>query len=292
MKPTGEADVWAGACDRLVRFVCKLGVDPATAEDIAQETAYRAVANDVPFTDVEDLLRWCQTVARRLAMDEHRRAKRTRLVLVHRPETAVADVAEIVADRDLLGRALSEVRRLPEAQREAIMATVSPEQSSRESRKDQVRLAAARSRARSSLRAAVGYGLGLVAAMVSAVRRFVRAAPAMASVAAATALVTGLLSTPNAAGGAPVISQNAAPPAAVAWHHQRPVSAAVRGAVTAKSDSVRRGAKTSNAPSRSQQIAKVHSNGVILAADQRPQNSADHLLCLHGGPLPGRTCVG
>lgn len=286
-----DPQVWETARVRLVRFARSLGIDGVSSEDIAQESLCRAVTHSIPFTDVEDLLRWCQTVARRLAMDEHRRSRRAAfLTPVEGHDTDFRDVAEHVANRDLLRRALTELVRLPDVQRDALVGVISDRPPTSAQRKEQVRLAVARSRGRAALRTAVGYGTFLVAAVAAAVRRSARTGPAMAAV-AATALVTAFLSATSPGAGALAIHPSSVVPATHAVPHSMPAQGA-QVVEPASPPSSAHGGVNATAHASARPLVKAHVAGIPVAADQRPRSAGDHLLCISGGPLPTSTCVG
>lgn len=62
---------------RLLRFLRSRGVPAHAAEDAIQDVAERLLTRQVPHTDIDDLMRWCMTVARNSAIDQHRRLRRS-----------------------------------------------------------------------------------------------------------------------------------------------------------------------------------------------------------------------
>src|SRR5205807_6577227 len=70
----GLADVWPEVGARLVGIL-RRRVDRVTAEDIVQETAFRAVRDQVQFSSADDLLRWASCVGLRLAVVFQRRRR-------------------------------------------------------------------------------------------------------------------------------------------------------------------------------------------------------------------------
>jgi DNA-directed RNA polymerase specialized sigma24 family protein len=67
------AETWIDVATRLHRLLAALGASRDLSEDLAQETAARVIASEVPFDSSDDLYRWCATVARNLLIDHHRR---------------------------------------------------------------------------------------------------------------------------------------------------------------------------------------------------------------------------
>jgi len=60
---------------RLARYVRKRGESPLAVDDVVQEVAARVLSNEhVTFVDADDLLRWCQHVARNAIVDGLRRS--------------------------------------------------------------------------------------------------------------------------------------------------------------------------------------------------------------------------
>jgi len=62
---------------RLLRFLRTRGIAAHAAEDAVQDVAERLLTRKVPHTDIDDLMRWCMTVARNSAIDQHRRLRRS-----------------------------------------------------------------------------------------------------------------------------------------------------------------------------------------------------------------------
>ena len=102
------AEIWPEVARRLGVYARKRASSAEQAEDVVQEVAARLLSHDdVTYEDVDDLLRWCQRVARNLLIDEHRAsAQRSALPLdehaFSRP--AAVDVAHEVEQRQRLRR--------------------------------------------------------------------------------------------------------------------------------------------------------------------------------------------
>jgi DNA-directed RNA polymerase specialized sigma24 family protein len=68
---------WPLMRKRLLKFLRSRGISAHAAEDAVQDVAERLLTRPVPHTDIEDLMRWCMTVARNAAIDQHRRLRRS-----------------------------------------------------------------------------------------------------------------------------------------------------------------------------------------------------------------------
>lgn len=164
---------WSQARPVLVGFVMRRGLSREDAEDVAQEVGFRLVRERIAFRDVDDLLRWCQVVARRIVIDEVRRAARRRSVPLEGEHLAVVDVAEGVHTTLELRATLQALGRLSPGERDSLVAVVN-EAAAPATRPEQLRQASARARARTSLRRTVGYPwvvAGPLAAAVTSLRR-------------------------------------------------------------------------------------------------------------------------
>jgi DNA-directed RNA polymerase specialized sigma24 family protein len=148
--PPFEA-VWPDVERRLRALLFRRGLDQASAEDVVQEVALRALAGRVTYTSAKDLLRWAGPVACNLHVDLLRQRARLQDGGVTTDHPATNDVAGEVADRMELQRAFRGLAALRPADREAIMEAVTAEPVPARSRKEAVRLAVRRHRARSRL---------------------------------------------------------------------------------------------------------------------------------------------
>jgi DNA-directed RNA polymerase specialized sigma24 family protein len=153
--------LWPSLFSRVVGNLRQRGVDWASAEDAAQEAGARALAHGVPYTSEDDLCRWVQTVAWRVAVDNHRRTARWSGA-GGPTSVAATDVAHEVEARLQLcnvGRVFS---RLSASDQAALLEVTPPDQT----RQEAVRAAVRRHRARARLVALVE-GLGGVVALPS-----------------------------------------------------------------------------------------------------------------------------
>lgn len=148
--PPFEA-VWPDVERRLRALLFRRGLDQASAEDVVQEVALRALAGRVTYTSAKDLLRWAGPVACNLHVDLLRQRARLQDGGVTADHPASNDVAGEVADRMELQRAFRGLAALRPADREAIMEVVTAEPVPPRNRKEAVRLAVRRHRARSRL---------------------------------------------------------------------------------------------------------------------------------------------
>jgi DNA-directed RNA polymerase specialized sigma24 family protein len=148
--PPFEA-VWPDVERCLHALLYRRGLDRASADDVVQEVALRALAGRVTYTSAKDLLRWAGPVACNLHIDLLRQRARLSDDEVGADRPASNDVAGEVADRMELQRALRGIAALRPADREAIMEAVTAEPVPPRNRKEAVRLAVRRHRARSRL---------------------------------------------------------------------------------------------------------------------------------------------
>ena len=149
---------------QLFRHLRSLGASRSDAEDAAQEALLRAWEHQVPFTDSDDLLRWCHTVARRAQIDVVRRRSHD-AVPADGPCREAESALEAVEWRDVLRTVAAALSRMSPADRRALTLTRGHD------RRAARRLAAARCRARQRLRQLVGPIVALAAVLVRVARR-------------------------------------------------------------------------------------------------------------------------
>lgn len=143
-------EAWPETADRLAEMLRKRGVARAHIEDVVQETAVRVVENSVVFSDTEDLLRWANVVAWRIALDARRRKK-----LPIDPEAsldtqpAAEDVAHAALARYTVDKLATAFGALTPREQQALSVIGTD---STGSRKADVRLNVRRLRARARLR--------------------------------------------------------------------------------------------------------------------------------------------
>lgn len=203
--------LWPSLFDRVVATLRQRGVDWASAEDAVQEAGARALANQVPYTSEHDLRRWVQTVAWRVAVDNHRRTTRWRAPWAAggrgadggglsamggaeaEPEriTTSVDVAHEVEARFELKAVERMFPLLSAADRAALLDTAPAGQT----RKEAVRLAVRRHRARARLVAMVE-GLASAIGFLPWRRLGAWRAAIIPSVAAATLVPLALIAPP------------------------------------------------------------------------------------------------
>lgn len=118
-RPLTIDEAWATVGARLHAMLRRRGVDPDAADDIVQETAARALEHGVEFRDEEDLLRWANVVAWRIALNDWRgRQWIAASPVPDRPATVPLE-DEVIA-RHTLARVLASLSRLSAADREAL----------------------------------------------------------------------------------------------------------------------------------------------------------------------------
>lgn len=143
-------EVWAEVLRRVVALLRGRGVDAATAEDISQEVAVRAITSGVEYSSADDLMRWASTVAVRLSIDEWRARQRTVVDSALSDGASSADASRQAVHRAQLGEVSAGMARLTPDQRAAIVSGVLGDEAS--TRTDATRVAVARHRARARLR--------------------------------------------------------------------------------------------------------------------------------------------
>ena len=116
---------------RVYSYVMTLSGNQQTAEEITQETFFRAMSKSASFRREADEVTWLCSIAKNLFCDEKRREKKTGPV----PEELPADgksVEQIAADRDSSFRIHLALHALEEPYREAFELRVFGELSFRE----------------------------------------------------------------------------------------------------------------------------------------------------------------
>lgn len=167
------ASAWTEVEPPLRRFLASRGLASADIDDVIQETALRALASRVPFSNGEDLRRWCFVVAKRLHVDRTRQQARLsdldgQLLGLEDPSSA-ASLAQ-VEDRHLLRTVMTRLVALPNRDQEAVLGA--PLASDLRERN---RASVARHRARQRLLRAVG-PLGAFAGCLGRLRTQLRCA--------------------------------------------------------------------------------------------------------------------
>lgn len=145
------AEGWRFVDTPLRRYLGSLGVKGTDVDDIAQETAVRAIESGMHSKDPTELRRWAFVVARRLVVDLHRVRRRTTEMLpaVER-DLAQEDELLRVENRHLLRSVLNAVAALQPHDRRALAIA------SNQSPAERNRAKVARYRARRRLRDLVG----------------------------------------------------------------------------------------------------------------------------------------
>jgi DNA-directed RNA polymerase specialized sigma24 family protein len=159
------AVVWPEVSRRLTRLLASRGAAHDVTDDIVQEVAARVLSRGIVFEDAADLMRWTVPVALNLLVDHARATKR--VAVGGDVDTTVPDIADVVVDRDRLGRVLGAVAQLSDGDRAALVASGLPAADRRES----VRLAVRRHRARRRLLAIVDGAAGIAAWLGLRLRR-------------------------------------------------------------------------------------------------------------------------
>ena len=178
---------WPSARARVARILAARGVQPADADDIAQEVAVRALRDPGRFRSNDHFLGWCCRVAINLHIDAVRRQR----WISPRPSPDVPgghDTAGAVEGRLALETLASELAQLSDEERDLLL--VAPPG---DSRIEAVRLAVRRHRLRARLAACLE---GLVA-VIALLRRAARGLSTPAKMAlVALPVVAGVLIAP------------------------------------------------------------------------------------------------
>lgn len=115
------AEVYDALASRLLRYLGRLERDPATAEDLVQQTfirMHKARASFRPGAHVEP---WAFAIARRLFLDARKQKKRGVLSWLLPEPSAEVDAEAILMARQLSDAARARLESLPPLQREAFL---------------------------------------------------------------------------------------------------------------------------------------------------------------------------
>lgn len=194
------AEWWPLMRKRLLRFLRSRGVAAHAAEDAVQDVAERLLTRDVPHTDIDDLMRWCMTVARNASIDQHRRLRRSVPLDDFDDDTVDAtELHDLVEARMRLDRVLRALANMSYDDVRCVVASLddtAPEVSS-------PALRARRHRLRRRLSEMVGC-FGLVGVVVRALRpRAGRTTLGLSSAAIATVALATVVAGPLHFGASP-----------------------------------------------------------------------------------------
>lgn len=116
---------------RVFSFVMTLSKDRAQAEEITQETFFRAMSKQRAFRGESDEATWLCAIAKNLFLDERRRQERIEPIPEELPDTAKG-VEQRAADRDSSFRVHMALHTLEEPYREVFELRIFGELSFRE----------------------------------------------------------------------------------------------------------------------------------------------------------------
>ena len=86
---------------QVYRYLLALCRDPELAEELTQETFFRAVRSAGQFREGSDLRAWLYTIARNVFLDQARRKRNTEIQLPRElPDTAGVTLTEVLEDRE------------------------------------------------------------------------------------------------------------------------------------------------------------------------------------------------
>jgi len=214
---------------RLLRFLCSRGVSAHVAEDAVQDVAERLLTREVPHTNIDDLMRWCMTVARNSAIDQHRRLRRSVPLETGDDVEDGRELVDLVEARLRLDRTLRALRNMSYDDLRCVIGSIDDEFEADGVASPALR--ARRHRLRRRLAELVG-GFGLIGVLVRALRpQAGRVTLGLSSAAiASVALVTVVVGLAPHAGSATAHARLRIAPATV---HLEPV--ADRAAVVRRS---------------------------------------------------------
>lgn len=150
------SSAWPEVAPRLHRLLMRRGVSKSDAEDIVQEVACKVIHHEVPYTDGDDLYRWCSVVARRMFIGLARK-RRVEALPDSFDAPGLEDVERSVLARIQLAAVARALAALPLRERELVMSSGVGEPS---------HLAVRRFRTRQRLRLVVDRARVLVALVV------------------------------------------------------------------------------------------------------------------------------
>ena len=145
-------EVWPELRRRLLVRLNRMGMDPATAEDVVQEVAARIVSANVAYRSIDDLMPWAATVARHLGLD-HRRAEARRPTVPLEDAPSPVELDDLLEHRRRLAAVVTGWPQLSDQDRHALSAPFTGARPS--SRAEGVRWAVRRHAARARLAAIV-----------------------------------------------------------------------------------------------------------------------------------------
>ena len=94
-------EVYRDYLEDVYRFSLALCRDPVLAEELTQETFFRAVRSAGQFREGSDLRAWLYTIARNVFLDQTRRKRNTEIQLPRElPDTAGVTLTEALEDRE------------------------------------------------------------------------------------------------------------------------------------------------------------------------------------------------
>ena len=94
-------EVYRDYLEDVYRFSLALCRDPVLAEELTQETFFRAVRSAGQFREGSDLRAWLYTIARNVFLDQARRKRNTEIQLPRElPDTAGVTLTEALEDRE------------------------------------------------------------------------------------------------------------------------------------------------------------------------------------------------
>ena len=108
----------------IFRFLVKLCGDVSLAEELTQETFFRAYMNMAAVRNEEKVAVWLCQIAKNTYFAWFNEQKRNRPILQQIPADSTPDIAELFEEKELAGRAFSILHTLEEPYKEVFMLSV------------------------------------------------------------------------------------------------------------------------------------------------------------------------
>lgn len=293
---TGRAlsSTWPHVAPSLRRLLMQRGVSKSDAEDIVQEVAVKVIHHEVPYSDGDDLYRWCSVVARRLSIGLARK-RRVEVLPDWFDAPGREDVERSVQARIQLAAVAKALAALPLQKRELVMSSGVGDPS---------HLAVRRFRTRQRLRLVLDRVSVLVALVVGhrVWRSMKSAGPAIGGAVAVASVAVMSLGAPMSEGDATDPAQArpdlrraglVVPPPAPAPSTPESTEAAARPAApvapAAPAPHVRAASVVPDLPNS--ELRPASPAGQSTGVGTRDRMPEDRIVCIVDDPLLGTRCT-
>ena len=108
----------------IFRFLTKLCGDASLAEELTQETFFRAYMNISALRNEEKLVAWLCQIAKNTYFAWFNEQKRNQPISSQMPADSTPDIADLFVENELAGRAFSVLHALEEPYKEVFMLSV------------------------------------------------------------------------------------------------------------------------------------------------------------------------